>query len=166
MENKKDFVSLKQIEERLSSTKRVYKNTTRANKYGTDTQRGINPSIEFNYHSAVKRIKELFTILPNKCDRVMVILDQKQEPLNASDLYCIVTSTFFFHIQCDVLNNYKVEYLFYRCPLEEQIMKIIGEELLKSYSTEKVQQDDFPAFFKRVLSVQPERFIHLLDYKP
>jgi hypothetical protein len=160
-ENNKNYKALKEIEARSTSAQRVYKNYQRA-KRGTTTQREMNPVIEGMYHQLVKKAIQLFSILPNKEDRVMLEINLQQDPLNSHGLYNILTNSFFFYLECDIKSNYRVEYLFFKCPLEKEIQALIDKFALRSYCTEVVQQPDYPTFFTNCLRCTPERFIRLL----
>lgn len=160
--NHKNLEAQKQIEERLSSTKRVYKNVTRAKMNGTTSQKAINPAIAGMFHTIVKKAKELYSTLPNKEDRVIIELNNEQDPTDSHGLYTLITPSFFFYLECDILSNYRIEYQFDQCPVEAEIQQLINQFAMKSFSTEVVKQTDYPKFFRRCLSVQPDRFIHQL----
>lgn len=160
-ENDKNTASLTEIEERLSSKRKVFKNYVRAAK-GTTTQRTMNPAIEQLYHAAVSKIKPLFAALPNPYDRVIIQLNHKNEPLDPMGLFCLMSSTFYFFIECDFKNDYRVEYMFHNCPIQAEVMQMIDSMSLRSYSTEVVQKKDYDEMFKQSLRSQPERFITLL----
>lgn len=162
METRKNLVSLNEIEERYRTVKPKYKNHMRASRLGSDKQKGMNEAIEFFYHSLVNEAKLLFATLPNKEDKVMVILDLKHDPVNLSGIHAIITSTLYVQLECDYYNNYRIEYQFYRCPFEKRIQELINRLTLRSFSTQITTQPDYPAFFRRVLACQPENFIHLL----
>ncbi|MEE1945064.1 hypothetical protein VRU48_08095 [Pedobacter sp. KR3-3] len=161
-ENNKNLASLNEIEERLKSQKPKYKNYQRAKTHGSKNQTDTNSAIEFFYHSLVEKVKELHATLPNKEDRVVILLDLTKDPVNLSGIHCLVTPSFFVHLECDYYNNYKVEYQFFKCQFEGQIQELINKLSLRSYSTQITTQPEYPAFFKRCLQVNPERFIHLL----
>lgn len=161
-ENNKNLKVLQEMEDRWKRRKAVYKNHQRASKYGSITQKKVNPCISYMFQIVVKRVKEMYCKLPNKADRVMIELPLKDSPSEPSALYCIITSTSYLYIECDYLNNYKVEYQFHRCPFEEEIQQLINKMALRAYSTEIMNQPDYPTFFTNCLRVQPERFITLL----
>jgi len=158
----KDLPAQQEIEERLVHGKRVYKNYQRAKANGTDSQKGINPVIEQMYHIIVKKVKMLYTSLPNKEDRVVIMLNNEQDPTDSHGLFTILTPHFFFYLECDIVNQYRIEYLFHNCPVETEIQQLIIEFSMKSYSTEKMNVPHYPTYFNNVLSCQPDRFIHRL----
>lgn len=161
-ENYKDLQSQEAIKERLRSKKKVYKNYLRAKLNGTTTQKGMNPVISQMYHIIVKKVKELITELPNKEDRVLIEFDNEKDPTDSHGLFSLITPSFFFYLECDILNNYRIEYLFHECPFEEKAQKLIDQFSVRSFSTDVVKKYDYPTFFKRCLEVQPPRFIHHL----
>lgn len=162
MENNKNTASLNEIETRYRTVKPRYRNDQRARKHCEPKETHLNEAIAFFYHTLVAKCKEMFSTLPNKEDRVMLMLDLTKDPVNSSGIHCIATSTFFIHLECDAYHKYRVEYQFYRCPFEKQIQEQINRLTLRSFSTQIATQADYPAFFRRVLACQPERFIHLL----
>lgn len=154
--------SKEQIEDRLNSGNRVYKNHQRARLNGTTSQKSLNPAIADMYHVIVRKVKELCTQLPNKEDKVMIEFSNADDPTDSHGLFTLMTSTFFFYLECDIMNNYRVEYLFHNCPVEPEIQQLINQFSIRSYSTELVKQDNYSAFFQRCLQVQPSRFIFQL----
>ena len=160
-ENNKDQRLVDELHAIWNSKKRVFKNYQRGAN-STDTQKKINPFINDMYYIIVKKVKELYSTLPAKEDRVMIELNLQSHPGDVSGLYCICTSTFFFHLECDVMSNYKIEYQLHECPFEEEILALMKKYSVRSYSTEIMKQPDYPAFFQRALRAQPDHFIHLL----
>lgn len=162
--NSKSLQSQQQeIEDRLrSGKKKVYKNHQRAKLNGTDSQRSLNPAIANMYHVIVRKVKELYRQLPNKENKVMIEFNNADDPTDSHGLFTVMTSTFFFYLECDIKNNYRIEYLFYNCPLETEIQHLINKYSMASYSTEVVNQPDYPTFFRNCLQVQPSRFIFQL----
>nr|WP_121272810.1 hypothetical protein [Pedobacter schmidteae] len=158
----KDLAAQEQIEARLSSTKPIYKNKARAAQYGTDTQKVMNPIIADMYHVIVKLVKELYSNLPTKDDRIIIMLNNEQDPTDSHGLFTLLTPSFFFYLEADIKNNYRIEYLFHDCPFEHEIQKLIDRFAMRSYSTKVVKQPDYSTFFRTCLSVQPDRFIHHL----
>ncbi|ATP58938.1 hypothetical protein CPT03_21935 [Pedobacter ginsengisoli] len=158
----KNLEAQQEIEERLRSTKKVYKNSTRAKLKGTTTQKAMNPVIANMYHIIKKKVKELYSSLPNKEDRIIIELNNELDPTDTHGLFTLMTPTFFFYLECSITNQYRIEYLFHQCPVEEEIQQLINDFSMRSYSTEVVNQKDYPAFFRRCLSVRPSRFIHQL----
>lgn len=158
----KDLEAQKQIEARLNSTKRVYKNSTRAKMNGTTSQKAMNPVIANMYHVILKKVKELYSTLPNKEDRMIILLNNELDATDSHGLFTLITPSFFFYLECDIMNNYRIEFLFHLCPFEEEIQQLINAFSMRSYSTEVVNQPNYSAFFNRCLSVQPDRFIHQL----
>jgi len=161
-ESNKDQRLLAEMEAMWSSTKTVSKNYKKMHVNASDTQKKINPVIHDMYHFVVESVKELYSKLPNKEDRVMIELNLKACPLDVSGLYCVLTPHFYFHLECDVMTNFKIEYQFFQCPFEKEIQALIDKYSIRSYSTEIVKREDYPSFFERCLQVNPERFIRVL----
>lgn len=157
----KDIAAQQEIEERLNS-KKVYKNHQRAKLNGTTSQKEMNSVIEEIYRVILKKVKELYCKLPNEEDRIIIQLNNKLDPTDSHGLFTLMTPTFFFYLECDIVNNYRIEYLFYQCPFETEIEQLIKQYLVHSHSTEIVKQPDYPTFFRNCLSVQPDRFVHVL----
>ena len=161
-ENNKDIRLVEEMEKMWSTPKHVSKNYMKMKVNSTTMQNKVNPAIHDMYHIIIESVKELFSRLPNKEDRVIIELNLMGCPVEVSGLYCIATPSFFFHLECDVWTNYKIEYQFCQCPFEKEIQALIDKFSVRSYSTEIMKQPDYPAFFKRCLQVQPERFIKVL----
>jgi hypothetical protein len=161
-QNAKDWQAVQEIEERLSSGKRVSKTHIRAMLNSNDSQKDCNSTISGMYHVIVNKVKELYSTLPNAEDRIIILLNNRLDPTDCQGLFTLITPTFFFYLECDILNNYRVEYLFHDCPVEAEIQQLINQFCMRSYSTEVVKQPDYPMFFRTCLSVQPPRFIHQL----
>lgn len=158
----KNAAAQQEIEERLNSKKVVYKNHQRAKINGTTSQREMNPVIEEMYRVLINKVKELYCTLPNEEDRIIVQLNNKLDPTDSHGLFTLMTPTLFFYLECDIMNNYRIEYLFYQCPFETEIEQLIKQYSVRSYSTEIVKQPDYPTFFRNCLQVQPDRFVHVL----
>ncbi|TKC57685.1 hypothetical protein FBD94_20650 [Pedobacter hiemivivus] len=155
----KDKAALEQIETRLSSTKSIYKNKTRAAQYGSNAQQSFNPVIQGMYFAILKKTKELYKGLPSKEDRIIIELNNEQDPTDSHGLYTLITPSFFFYLECSITNQYRIEYQFDHCPFEEEIKTLIDRFAMRSYSTEAVKQPDYPTFFRNCLACQPDRFI-------
>lgn len=162
MENRKNLTLLNEIEARLASTRRAFTNYHKAKRYNSKKERELNQAIESFYHTLIKKVKELYSTLPNKADRVIILLDRTNDIGTYSGVHCFLTPHFFVHLECDIYFKYKVEYQFCLCPFQPEIEKLLASLLLTSFSTQITSQPDYPAFFRRVLACQPERFIHVL----
>lgn len=162
LQTTKNLAAQQEIEARLASTKTIYKNHQRAKQYGTTSQKSMNPAIEGIYHAILKKVKELYKGLPNKEDRIIIELNNAQDPTDSHGLFTLMTPSFFFYLECSITNQYRIEYLFDSCPVEDDIQALISKFAVRSYSTEVVKQPDYPTFFRRALSCQPDRFIHHL----
>lgn len=158
----KDLAAQREIEDRLANGKRVSKNHIRAKLFGTDTQRAVNPTIFEMYSVIVNKVKELYSKLPNAEDRIIILLNNQLDPTDCQGLFTLIAPTFFFYLECDILSNYRIEYMFDQCPVEAEIHQLINQFSMRSYSTEVVKQADYPSFFRRCLQVNPDRFIHQL----
>ena len=158
----KNLAAQQEIEARLSSAKTIYKNHQRAKQYGTKAQQAFNPVIQGMYNAILKKVKELHKGLPNKDDRIIIELNNEQDPTDSHGLFTLLTPSFFFYLECDIKNNYRIEYLFRDCPVEQEIQKLIDRFAMRSYSTEVVKNSDYPTFFRNCLACQPSRFIHQL----
>lgn len=149
------------IEAQWQSKQKSYKNYHRANKKALAWEKARNKSIESLYHIALPKIKQLFSKL-SRYDRIMVEMNLKLHPLETEDLHSIFFSTAFFDLCCDMSNNYFILYKFHNCPVEAEVRALMNKLSLTYYSREDTKIDDYTSYFKRVLQVQPERFISLL----
>ena len=161
-ENNKDLNALQQMEAYLNATRRVPKNASTAKRYGTTSQKAMNPMVSDMYHILIDNVKILFKELPNKVDRVIIELDNEKHPLDSHGIFSFISSTFYIYLECDFYNQYRVEYLFHKRPLEQKIRQLMVKLCLHSHSTEAVFSKDYTQFFTDCLRVQPERHIHLL----
>jgi len=159
-EHLKLIKQMNEIEEQWQSKKRFYKNHKRAAKATYDV-RQRNEAIESLYHSALPKIKQMFAKL-SKYERVMVEINLKLHPMNKDELFSVCFSTFFFDLCCDYENNYFILYRFHNCPIEADIRALMHRLSLTYYCRADTKKIDYSEGFKRILQVQPERFITLL----
>lgn len=160
-ENLKLIKELNAIEEQWQSKRKSYKNHIRAAKAALQQQRELNKSIETLYHIALPKIKQMFSKL-SKYNRIAVEMNLKQHPLETEDLHSISFSTFFFDLCCNVENRYYIIYKFHNCPIEADIRALLHRLSLTYHCREDTKIADYNSGFKRILQVQPERFITLL----
>lgn len=110
----------------------------------------------------ISQVKDLYSKLPNSDDRIVVEMNRAQEPNNPISIYCFMTQHFYFYLECDMMLRYRVEYQLFNCPFEQEILKAMKQTILRSHSTEIMKMPNYPAFFKEVLRVQPEKFKRVL----
>ncbi|MEE1884366.1 hypothetical protein [Pedobacter flavus] len=149
-------------ENQWASKVKRFKNHQRAEIKGTTTIKRNNKVVESMYHVILNKVKILYSTLPNKSDRVIVELNLKAHPLNVVDMHCLLTPHFLFHLEADILGNYKIEYHFHNCPFESEIKTLMKKCCINPFSSQRMNIADYNAYFKEVLRVQPEKFIHLL----
>ncbi|WP_316832794.1 hypothetical protein [Pedobacter aquatilis] len=150
-------------EKQWVQTTRKYKNLTRAKRYASAEQKKLNPLRESMYFILVNKVKLMYQTLPNNSDRVVVEIPLKKHPIDTIGIHSFISRYFYFQLECDVTNNYIILYKFHNCPFEEDIYKLMKRLSLKKFSKEANIQD-YPSYYKRVLQVQPERFILELPY--
>jgi len=145
-----------------SAYKQVSKNHIKAARFAGTRQKEINLAIDSSYHTLISQVKELYSTLPNIDDRIIVEMNRAQEPNNPISIYCFMTTHFYFYLECDMMLRYRVEYQLFNNPFEQEILKAMRQTILRSYSTEIMKMPNYPAFFKEVLRVQPEKFKRVL----
>jgi len=155
----KNKAALEQTEARLSSTKTIYKNHQRAKQYGTTSQKTMNPVIADMYHVIVKLVKQLYSSLPDKDERIVIEINNEVDPTDSHGLFTLMTPSFFFYLECSITNQYRIEYLYHHCEFEREINALINKFAVRSYSTEVVKNPDYQTFFRNCLACQPDRFI-------
>ncbi|MBB5437942.1 hypothetical protein HDC92_001616 [Pedobacter sp. AK017] len=155
----KNEAALEQIEARLASTKSIYKNHQRAKQYGTTSQKTMNPVIADMYHVIVKLVKQLYSSLPDKDERIVIEINNEVDPTDSHGLFTLMTPSFFFYLECSITNQYRIEYLYHHCEFEREINALINKFAVRSYSTEVVKNPDYQTFFRNCLACQPDRFI-------
>lgn len=160
-EHLKLIKQMNEIEAQWQSKRKCYKNHYRATKGAMERQRVVNKTVETLYHIALPKIKEMFSKL-SKYNRIAVEMNLKEHPLNVDELYSICFSTFFFDLSCNVENQYCITYRFHNCPIEADIRALLHRLSLTYYCIEDTKTFDYSEGFKRILQVQPERFITLL----
>jgi len=127
-------------------------------------QRALNEGMEYMYHDLLKRIKEMYSKLPNESDRLVVEINCKKDPFDPDGLWTFITPHLYFHVRCNYIEKYEVDYQFYNCPFEAEIRAWFKRVLHPMYTNEINQKQDFPAFYKAVLAYQPKERIYTLEY--
>ncbi|WP_113652239.1 hypothetical protein [Pedobacter namyangjuensis] len=161
-ENNKKLDQVEINEQRWSSRKRHRKNYLVAEKKAMASLKMQNGNVEASYHQLLKRVVALYSNLANKAERVVVEMNMKSHPLESHRMHAFLTPSFAFHLECDVLNRYKVEYCFENCPFEEQIKQMFARHFYNAHTLVEIKKPSYKAYFDEVLRVQPERFIRLL----
>jgi hypothetical protein len=161
-ENHKKYDQVQLNEDQWSSKKHSRKQFITADKKAFPSLKLQNHNIEVKYHSMLTTVKALYATLPNKQDRVIVEMNMKEHPLEVFQMHAFLTPHFMFVIECDVFNQYRIEYCIADCPFEAEIITMIDRLSLESHSTMVRKMPSYKDYFNEVLKVQPERFISVI----
>jgi hypothetical protein len=133
---------------------------------GYTTQKANNSSVELAFMKVLKQVKEILARNP----QIVFERDQRKDNThNAFTIHSFLSSDIFLELSCDITCNFYVEYAF--LPSSYNLLGQQDEigKLLQTYpldtKAKEIQLEDFSAFFKRVLQVQDQRFIYLLERK-
>jgi hypothetical protein len=161
-ENNKKPDQVQINEEQWNSKKRSKKTYLTAKKKAFPSQKLQNQNIEVRYHSTLKRIKELYSTLPKKEERVIVEMNMKEHPLEVFQMHAFLTPHLMLFLECDVRNQFRIEYCISDCPFHDEIIDMINTLSIDSHSTMVRKMPNYNEYFNEVLRVQPERFIQVL----
>lgn len=127
----------------------------------------LNSIIELTYHDILKSAKTLYSQLESTSERTVFEKDCKNNSSESSlAMHTFLTSSCYLHLECSFDYLYRIQYDFYNCPFENEIMRLI--ELREHYtpgSCKHLQtKPNCKEFFNRVITVQDAQFIQVLPH--
>lgn len=95
----------------------------------------------------LKEVKHLYATLNER------VFEKDYRELSKPDpfmMHCFMTSSFYFHLECDFNYRYAVHYDIYRSPFETQIMAMLDKYKGALEAVHKKREPDLPTSFKAV----------------
>lgn len=122
----------------------------------------MNEYTELVYHRIIRLIKkwhlndgEVY------CERDYK-LDKKD---GLFSMHAFMTATFYWRLDCSLLNAYQIEYAFDDCLFENIMRETLCKYPLNQHVVEVVLRPDFKTFYKTTLTIQSQDFLHKSTHK-
>jgi hypothetical protein len=118
---------------------------------GTDKQQAMrNDCIEASYHEVIKSIKQLYM----QDGEVFFERDYKHDRSDFLAMHCILTSSFYWRLDCALYYDFEIAFAFSNCPYEAEIRAMLRAFPLDRSTTERTLNPEFNTFYNTVLKVQ------------
>lgn len=113
-------------------------------------KRTQNQSTETAYHNVIDYV------LKNHIKQAEIFfnLDHKTGNDGVMGMHSLVTSSFYWRLDCTVFCDYEITYAFNNCPYEAAIRELMRAYSLDRVTTAKEMQPNYDAFFKAVIEYQ------------
>ncbi len=134
-------------------------------KYKRGYTSDLNYGTEHLYHQILTFAKTLYSQLPEALTNPIFEKDDKEDGTeNAFRMHCFITHNFYWELECSFAYFYRINYDFYNCPFEEEIMNAINrnEPYLPNCFVRTPQKPNCLKLHRRVLHVQDQEHIYLL----
>ena len=136
-----------------------------ANPY-KDSANCQNAIIELTYHEIVKLAKTLYSRLQSTSERTAFEKNYKNDNSESSlAMHSFLTSSCYLHLECSFDYRYRIQYDFYNCPFEKELMDQIQlrEQNTPGSCKHWQTKPNCKEFFNRVIRVQNAQFIQVLN---
>lgn len=138
----------------------------RQNPYKASPKHG-NSLVELTYHEIVKLAKSLCSQLESTSERTAFEKDYRNDNSESSlAMHSFLTRSCYLHLECSFDYLYRIQYDFYNCPFEKELMEQI--ELREHYTPGSFKhwqtKPNCKEFFDRVIKIQEAKFIHVLPH--
>jgi hypothetical protein len=116
----------------------------------------LNDTIAMQYHRILKTVKEKYL----EPGTVYFERDYKDDSTDPFRLHGFISDNFYFMLECDFTFIMQMEYDFYNCPFEAEILGHLrfATGLNRAFHTPK--QPILPEYLKAVMAYQESQFIH------
>ena len=148
------------------TTRRIQKRWVLAlsNPY-KDSSHYQNSIIELTYHEILKVTKGLYSQLQSDSKRTVFEKNCKNDNRDGIlSMHTFLTSSCYLHLECSFDFKYRIQYDFFNCPFENELMMLI--QLREDYSPGSCKhwqtKPNCEEFFNRVIQVQDKEHIYLL----
>lgn len=134
-------------------------------KYKRGYTSDLNYMTEHVYHQILTLAKTLYSQLPEAQTNPVFIRDVKEDNTeNAFAMNYFITYNFYWELECSFAYFYRINYDFYNCPFEQEIMNAIerNEPYLPNCFVRTPQKPNCLELYRRVLQVQDKEHIYLL----
>lgn len=117
----------------------------------------LNETIAMQYHRILKTVKEKYL----EPGTAYFERDYKDDITDPFRLHGFISSNFYFMLECDFTFVMKMEYDFYNCPFEAEILSLLrfATGLNRAFHTPK--QPIIPEYLKATTAYQDSQFIHI-----
>jgi len=130
-----------------------------------DSSHYQNSIIEFTYHEILKLAKTLYSQLQSTSERTLYEKNFKNDNSESClAMHTFLTSSCYLHLECSFDFKYRIQYDFFNCPFEKELMQQIQlrEDYSPGYCKHKQLKPNCEEFFNRVIKVQDKEHIYLL----
>ncbi len=134
-------------------------------KYKSGYTSDLNYGTEHVYHQILTLAKTLYSQLPEGLTNPVFNKDYKEDNgENALMMHCFITDNFYWELECSFAYFYRINYDFYNCPFEREIMNAIerNEPYLPNCFVRTPQKPNCLELHRRVIQVQDHEHIYLL----
>jgi len=122
-------------------------------------QRMQNAAIEAAYNNVLELVKANY--LPT--NKVYFERDYRRDKSeNCFAMHSFITGSFYWYLECDLLYNYRVEYAFFNCPFEAEIIAMLKPYPLDRSASLVTLLPDYHTFVLNVFHQQDEQYLHSL----
>ena len=119
-------------------------------------QQRMNLTVEGNYRQILAKAKQL------SGDNTLPIFERDyrhDNTDNASFMHAFMTNSFYFLLECDHLYNYRIQYVFHKCPFEPVIRGMMVGYSFDERADEVSLKPSFSEHYRNVLAYQDKKYI-------
>jgi hypothetical protein len=87
---------------------------------------------------------------------------RNDKTLSLMAMHSFITPSFYFHLQCNFLYEYEVEYAFCNCGYEGTIRELLKPYPLDRQAKQVDLKPDYETFYKMVILMVDPQFVHTL----
>lgn len=134
-------------------------------KYKRGYTSDLNYGTEHVYHQILTLAKTAYSQLPEALTNPVFFKDYKEDNTeNALMMHCFITHNFYWELECTFAYFYRINYDFYNCPFEQEIIDAINrnEPYLPNCFVRTPQKPNCQELHRRVLQFQDQVHIFLL----
>ncbi len=134
-------------------------------KYKRGYTSDLNYGTEHVYHQILNFAKTAYSQLPEALTNPVFEKDYKEDNTeNAFTMHSFITHNFYWELECSFAYFYRINYDFYNCPFEQEIMNAIerNEPYLPNCFVRTPQKPNCQELHRRVLQVQDQEHIYFL----
>jgi hypothetical protein len=125
-----------------------------------------NPMVELTYNKVLHLAKRLYSSL-DVSKRKVFERDYRHDNTESSlAMHTFITPNFYWHLECGLDYHYRIEYDFYNCQFEEELMKHVHRRELVTPGSCKQRQlkANCEEYFNRVIHIQDAHYTQVLPY--
>jgi len=126
------------------------------NQHGFTSLKRRNGNVEAQYHRIIEFVKKHHL----KDGDIYFERDFKTDEEGYLAMHKFMTPHFYIYLECGLDLVYYVEYDFFNCTYEADIMNQLAFYPISERSIRKALQPDFPMYYQRTLRIQKCNHIH------